>query len=148
MADRQIALAIAASLIRGFEGCRLEPYICQAGKLTVGYGHVTDDRRKILPSQAEGFLLDDLNKTAAAIRLPWDKMTDKQAAACISLAFNIGAGAFNRSSLLAAIRIGEKPKWCAGLFEAWVYVRQNGKLVRSKGLASRRQAEAALYMLQ
>lgn len=40
MIDAGGAAFLAAQLIRKHEGLRLAPYFCQAGRLTVGYGHV------------------------------------------------------------------------------------------------------------
>ena len=32
------AIEIATPLVKRFEGCRLAPYLCPAGKATIGYG--------------------------------------------------------------------------------------------------------------
>ena len=45
-------------LIKQFEGCRLESYVCPAGKLTIGYGHTGPDVKPnmmISQAQAEAF---------------------------------------------------------------------------------------------
>ncbi len=50
-------------LIKEFEGLRLEPYKCDAGVWTIGYGYTKDINQNTKPitnEQAEDFLKDDL----------------------------------------------------------------------------------------
>ena len=50
-------------LIKEFEGLRLEPYKCDAGVWTIGYGHtkgINQNTKPITKEQAEDFLKDDL----------------------------------------------------------------------------------------
>ncbi|MEM6603264.1 MAG: lysozyme [Pseudomonadota bacterium] len=69
------------------------------------------------------------------------KLNKNQSSALISFIYNIGVGAFAKSTLLRKLNkkdfIG-----AAKEFERWIYVQKR----RSKGLIKRRQAEKALFM--
>ena len=143
------ALAIAADLIRGFEGCVLHPYQDVAGVWTIGIGsirmpdgsHVTADTPPITLDQAEAMMMDELQPTAAKVdALCPPDATDAQRAACYSFAYNLGVGAFAGSTLLRLWRAGDTGG-AAAEFPRWVYAA--GKV--SRGLQNRRAAERACF---
>jgi lysozyme len=91
-------------LIKSFEGLKLEPYLCPAKILTIGYGHVilTDESfSKITQEYAVELLKKDLHKfdnaVTSLIKVP---VSQSQFDAMVSLCFNIGVEAFKNSTLL------------------------------------------------
>ena len=50
------------ALIKKFEGCELEAYVCPAGKLTIGYGRIKDveEGDACTQEQAEAWLEEEL----------------------------------------------------------------------------------------
>jgi lysozyme len=140
-----IALVIAANLIRGFEGCVLHPYQDVAGVWTIGIGsvrlpdgsHVTASTPPITRAQAEAMMQAELAPTAARVdALVPAGATEQQRAACYSFAYNLGVGAFAGSTLLRLWRAGDTGG-AAAEFPRWVYAA--GKV--SRGLQNRRAAE-------
>lgn len=61
-------------------------------------------------------------------------------AALISFTYNVGTGAFGRSSVLREINAGNYEKGCKHLYD-WVYITVNGEKVKLKGLQNRRDIE-------
>lgn len=135
----------AAGIIRKYEGLRLAPYFCPAGRLTVGYGHVIlpdEDylRAGIDLDMAEMLLHRDLAWSLFEARRVGRVLTSYQAAALASLVFNIGAEAWQESTIRRLVMAGD---WqgAAAEFQRWVKV--NGQV--SAGLVNRRAAERALF---
>jgi GH24 family phage-related lysozyme (muramidase) len=84
---------LAVSMIKEFEGLKLETYRCSAGVCTIGWGHtegVTPDT-VIRLDQAERYLEQDLKKAENLmdqyIKVP---LSPHQKAALLSLTFNLG----------------------------------------------------------
>ena len=50
------------ALIKKFEGCRLESYLCSAGVLTIGYGHTREvlEGAQITQGEADDMLWEDI----------------------------------------------------------------------------------------
>jgi lysozyme len=71
-------------------------------------------------------------------------LTDGQYAALIDFVFNVGAGAFNGSTLCHYIRTGNMVL-APGQFGLWVHGRVNGQEVVLPGLVRRRAAEVAVW---
>lgn len=79
------------SQLRLDEGLRLRPYLCPAGKLTIGYGRNLDDRGITLP-EAEQMLLNDVNaveKELCAVRV-YTYLDPVRQAVLANMAFNMG----------------------------------------------------------
>lgn len=111
---------------------------------TIGYGHTEDvsPDETIDEHQADVLLESDLADTIGSVNLHMpDGTTQNQFDACVSFAFNVGTGAFERSTLLKLWRAG-KTQVAAGQFKIWCH--DNGKVVQ--GLLNRRTAEAALFL--
>lgn len=135
--------AEGAALVRSFEGLRLEPYRCPAGLLSIGYGHTRTARpgMRITPRQAEQLLKEDLRLAARTVaRLAHVPLNDNQFAALASLVFNIGAAAFERSTLLRLLNRGWYDQVPAQMAR---WNRAGGEALG--GLARRRAAEARLW---
>lgn len=132
-------------LIRRFEGFSAMPYLCPAGYLTVGYGHVVKNpdafRQPITEDEATKILTVDVETAERAVlRLISVPLTDGQFDALVSFTFNLGAGALQRSTLRRKIN-REDHEDAADEFLRWVWA--GGR--KLNGLIRRRQAEAALY---
>ena len=95
----------------------------------------------ITQAQAETYLHLALDKFAAIIRplITWP-VNANQFGACMSLAYNIGPGAFGHSSVLRLLNLGNLTGAQAA-FALWN--KADGKVL--SGLVARRAAEAALF---
>lgn len=134
------------ALIERYEGFSSHAYICPAGVLTIGYGHV------LLPYEfypdginaelARLLLTRDVHKAqSAVIRFIDVPLTQAQFDALVSFTFNVGAAALQRSTLRQVINRAEHTQ-APRQFLRWV--RSNGRILA--GLVARRQAEAILYL--
>lgn len=149
MTEKPIELALP--LIKRFEGFQATPYICPAGKRTVGYGHVIEPGDALTypmtENAAETLLRADIQRFADDLYdlLPDASLTFPMRAALISLMFNIGTGAFAKSTLRTLIK-GHLYEAAANEFMRWDKATVNGKKVVLPGLTTRRAAERALYL--
>jgi len=134
--------------LKRWEGCRLTAYKDPKGIWTIGYGHTSAAGKpyvhkdmKITQQQAEEMLLRDLGQYERAVetgvKVP---LTDNQFAALVSFCYNVGAGAFAKSTLLKKLNRGD---YEAVPVELAKWTRSGNK--RLKGLANRRAAEAGLW---
>ena len=135
------------ALIQRFEGFSATPYLCPAGYLTVGYGHVVkkhvDFTKPITEQEALTILVADVQTAERAVlRLITVPLTNGQFDALVSFTLNLGGGALQRSTLRRKINRGEHADAPAE-FMKWVWA--GGR--KLKGLVKRRAAEAALYRL-
>lgn len=131
-------------LIKQFEGFRRNAYQDSAGVWTIGYGHTRTARQGMIISRTQGeeLLKKDLVRFEKAVR---DRVTvplnQNQFDALISLAFNIGVGAFGGSTLLKRLNQGDY-NGAANEFKRWVHA--GGR--RLKGLVNRREKERQLFL--
>lgn len=148
----------AVDLIKSFEGClkpvadgKLAPYWCPAHVATVGWGTtyyeghrpvkitdapITKERAgQLLGVQLASEYAPSVDKNLKVALHPLSR------GACISLAYNIGTGAFAKSTALRMInqrRFSEVPR-------AFKMYRMGGGRVLA-GLERRRAAEALMFM--
>lgn len=130
-------------IVKASEGLRLKAYICPAGVLTIGYGSTGPHVKPgmvITEAQAEELLRSDLRRFEDAVSVAAPTATDNQFAAMVSLAFNIGEGAFRKSTVLRKHKAGEHVA-AAEAFKLWN--KGGGKVL--PGLVKRRAVEAQLY---
>lgn len=130
--------------IKGWEALRLNRYLDEGGKPTIGYGHLIqpgEDLYKITEPEANGLLLMDLKfaieAVNKAVKVP---INQYQFDALVSFVFNVGASRFYKSTLLKLLNQGD----IAGVrlqFGKWVYV---GKSI-SAGLVNRRAGDLKLF---
>ena len=131
-------------MLKGFESLRLKAYLDVRGILTIGYGHTGPEVVQGLiwtQQQALQALQEDVswavNAVAKAVTVP---LLQNQFDALVSFTFNVGAGAFEGSTLLhllnAANFVGTSEQ-----FAHWVYA---GTML-SSGLVNRRKTEAAMF---
>ncbi len=135
------------ALIKRFEGFAPEIYICPGGWPTVGYGHVVRDHERdqfvdgIDETTAEGLLRRDVETAERAVlRLIRVPLEDGRFDALCSFAFNLGAGALQRSTLRRKVNREEHASVPAE-FRRWVWA--GGR--KLKGLVRRREAEVVIY---
>lgn len=131
--------------LQGYEGLRLAAYRDAGGVWTIGYGHTGPEVVEGLTwtrEEAEAALARDTEWAQAAVRndvtVP---LTQPQFDALVSLVYNIGAGAFARSTLLRLLNAGDY-RGAAEQFLVWNTVQ--GQMVT--GLAVRRAKERAMFL--
>lgn len=138
--------AAGIALIKQFEGVRLRAYKCPANVPTIGYGHTGPDvnlGRQITQAEADDLLIYDLKKFEQGVEQFLDGVpaSSNQFSAMVALAFNIGLGAFAKSSVLRHHRQGNH-ELAAEAFLLWNKAR--GAVL--PGLTRRRKAERELYL--
>lgn len=129
-------------IVKEFEGLRLTAYQDVAGIWTIGYGSTkgVKEGMQITLDEALARLKSDLDEAERGVNTAAPIATDNQFSAMVSLAFNIGVGAFQRSTVLKRHNAGNY----AGAAKAFgMWVRSGGKV--RNGLIRRREAEAELY---
>ncbi len=139
------------NLLRQWEGVRYVPYRDQAGKWTVGVGHVilSDDHYDypLSDTDVDRLLRHDLWKAERSVdRGVTVDLTDNQYAALVCFAFNTGAmGGEHPITLERKLNTGDYTSVPTEL-RRWVNVHINGKLTKSNGLVNRREAEVTLWL--
>lgn len=131
------------------EGNVLTAYRDSVGILTIGVGHTTAagaptvaPGMRITPAESDLILSRDLAKfetaVLAAVKVP---ISQNEFDALVSLAFNIGGGAFAKSTLVRKLNEGDK----AGAAEQFlVWNKAGGKVL--KGLTKRRESERLQFL--
>lgn len=132
-------------LIKSFEGLALKPYLCPAGRLTIGYGHVLKEEEAaalpITEADAEAILQEDVRWAEEAVKAYTKvEINQNQFDALVSFIFNVGRGAFFNSTLLRKLNRKDY-EGAAKEFLRWDKI--NG--TSSQGLARRRRAEMELF---
>ncbi len=136
-------IALTVSMIAYFEGMETKSYKDVVNVTTVCFGHTgTDIISNKIYSESECLAL--LEKDLSKVRREVDplikvEINDNTRAAIYSFAYNVGVGAFARSTLLKKLNAGDQHGACEEM-KRWVYA--GGKVWR--GLVSRRDAESAL----
>lgn len=138
-------------LMKEFEGLRLEAYQDIVGVWTIGYGNTYyEDGTKvkkgdeITKERALDLYTNIMNRFSDQVRnaiVSPDRISDTQFSAMVSLAYNIGIGAFKGSTLLRKVNANPCDPTIPSEFLRWN--KAGGKVIN--GLTRRRQAEADLY---
>jgi lysozyme len=146
---KEEALPIALDIIKKWEGCKLQSYQDIVGIWTIGYGATGPNIKKGLAwtqEQADEDLLSRVKIFAlqidSVLKVP---LTKNQAAAMISLAYNIGANALSKSTVMKKTNLKDF-KAAADAFLLWNKARVDGKLVPVQGLTNRREDERLLFL--
>jgi lysozyme len=140
------------NLIMSFESFSPTVYICPAGKPTIGYGHRVLKGEifngPITKAQALDLLALDLAVAeldiGGLVKVPLNQF---QFDALVCLAFNIGLGNFDSSTLLKKLNAGDY-MGAADEFPRWDKAHVKGVLTQVKGLTRRRAAERALFLVK
>lgn len=136
------ALSLSAAALIGiatFEGYRERAYDDGVGVQTIGFGSTENVKPgdKTDPVRALARLGADADRhakeIASCIRVP---LYQHEFDAYVSFAYNVGAGAFCRSTLAKKLNVGDYAGACAELMR---WNRAGGKVL--PGLVTRRQAE-------
>ena len=129
--------------LKSFEGCRLQAYQDAAKVWTIGYGHTKGVRRgdSITQEEAEKYLREDVEEVEGQILALNLNLTQPQFDALTSFVYNVGIGAFKKSTLLRFIREGRSENDIKKQFYSWVY--SNGRTL--PGLVKRREWEAIRF---
>lgn len=137
--------------IREHEGCVLRVYNDQAGRPTIGVGHLIVPGESyptgtITIEQADELLAKDLKRTAegvdALLEVP---VTQAQYDSIVSFAFNLGVGTLAKSTFLYAINSRAPHAEIRERLARYNKVRVNGKLEVSNGLVKRRAEEGKAW---
>ena len=131
------------ALIREFEGVRLAAYLASVGVPTIGYGHTKGVQMGDTCSQeqADQWLKEDCADAEdcvnSAVSVP---LTQCEFDALVSFVFNLGCGAFRKSTLLRKL-LDSDYDGAAIEFRKWD--KAGGQVLA--GLTRRRAAEARLF---
>lgn len=147
-------LAAALKVIREFESFSASAYPDPGSggdPWTIGWGSTFNEQGKpfkkgdkVSRAEADALLARDVNIAATAVdrELVGVDLNDNQKAALVSFAYNVGSGAFARSTLAKRLQAGEDPNTVAKAELPRWNRGENGVLA---GLARRRVAELALF---
>jgi lysozyme len=147
--------AAGRAFIEREEGVVLRRYNDSAGIPTIGCGHrILSSEMAIYPAgctitqeQADSLLANDLRVAESAVSSHSPNgIGQNMANACISLAFNVGGGAFATSSVARLMASGD---WhgAADAILLFDKLMVGGKLVPSQALAARRMRERTMFLL-
>jgi lysozyme len=135
----------AVNALKEFEGLRLRAYKCPAGVWTVGYGHTGKDVEPymlISEEQAEELFRNDLRFAEIYVEEWNPNCTQGEFDALVSLIYNIGVGAFSRSTLKKRIDANAPVPDIEHQWMRWVY--GGGQIL--PGLKRRRAWEFERYI--
>ena len=132
-------------IVKQFEGCKLKAYKCPAGVWTVGWGSTGPDvteNTTWTQQQADDRLERDLGRFLnGVVRTSPNLMAHpNRLAAVTSFAYNVGIGAYQKSTMRKKI---DAEDWAGAQAEFSRWTRAGGREL--PGLVRRRQAEAQLF---
>jgi len=144
------AIVIAAGAVSHFEGTRNAAYRDPVGVPTICTGHTGPGVRlgqTATDAECRALLEGDLSHAFRVLQAHVDSdrleaMPDTRKAALASFVYNVGSGAFQRSTLLRKLNRGDVAGACREL-DRWVLA--DGR--RLPGLVRRRAAERELCLL-
>lgn len=136
--------------LKNREGFRSKPYLCSAGKLTVGYGTCISKEKgeyykahPLTEQQAHDLMMPHVKSNLALIgkvvRVP---LTQNQVDALVSFIYNIGEEAFERSTMVKKLN-ARLYSAAAEQFARWVH-DDNGKVI--PGLVTRHASERDQFL--
>ena len=136
-------------LIMEHEGVCAKAYICPAGLLTIGCGHVITKRdraaglhkRTLMKQEIIDLLERDIQARIPQVLNLVEQANPNQFGAILSFLFNVGSGNF-RSSTLRRLHNQDEIDAAAEEFPKW---RRGGGRILA-GLVRRREDERALYL--
>lgn len=140
--------SVGINLIKEVEGLELKGYPDPGtgGKpYTIGYGHTGSDvylGKIITEKEAEDLLVKDLKKFEDNLnKVVKVSLSQNEYDALICFMYNIGAGAFNSSTLLKKLNNNDR-EGASNEFKRWN--KANGKILN--GLVKRREKERLLFI--
>ncbi|WP_240724593.1 lysozyme [Halomonas borealis] len=140
------AMSLALGVVSHFEGKENAAYRDPVGVVTICYGHTATARigQSLSDETCSELLAGDLGDAFDAVDDHVDvEMPATRRASLASFVFNVGEGAFQRSTLLRRLNAGRWRDACDELLR-WVYA--DGQWLR--GLDRRRRAERQLCLME
>mgnify|MGYP003667557543 FL=1 len=131
------------SLIKKFEGCRLEAYKCSGGVWTIGYGHTenVNEGDTITQDKADKLLKSDIAQFEVYVNYSVIvELNQCQFDALVAWTFNLGPGNLRESTMLKKLN---KADYTSVPNEMKRWNKAGGKTL--DGLIRRRNAEALLF---
>lgn len=122
------------NLIKSFEGCRLEAYLCPANVWTIGWGHTGSSAypgNSITQSEADKLFNDDIVRYEYPVRY-YDWLNQNQYDALVSFTYNCGSGAL-------------EDVMTSGDITGTMALYKKGGGIVLPGLVRRREAEINLF---
>ncbi|MNN30269.1 Lysozyme RrrD [compost metagenome] len=132
------------SLIKSFEGLRLQAYQDSVGVWTIGYGATRSVQpgMKVSKEQAERMLLSDVKRFEPEVeRLITSPLNQNQWDALVSFTYNLGAANLESSMLRRLLNAGN---YVAAAEQIPRWNKAGGKVL--PGLVRRRAAERELFL--
>ncbi len=140
----------AKEMMREHEGFREEAYLCPSSVWTIGFGNTFYENgqpvrqgHKIDKYRAErlfSYYVDDFSKKIVRL-LAGKTLNENQFSALVSFTYNVGIGAFEKSTLRRKVISNPDDPLIKAEFSRWT--RGGGKVLN--GLVRRRQDESGLY---
>lgn len=131
-------------LIKKYEGCKLNAYLCPANVWTIGFGHTSGVQKgdKCTMVQAEKWLVSDLKKFEKYVEnYVTVELNQNMFDALVSFTYNLGGGNLKKSTLLKLLNKGDY-FGASNEFSKWCYA--GGK--KLNGLVKRRNEEKELFL--
>lgn len=139
---------ICVACVGSFEGLRTKAYLDPVGIPTYCYGETRGARLgdQYTAEQCKDLLADRLEEFNAGVnRCVHVPLPDRRRAAVVSLAYNIGTGAFCKSSIVVKLNAGDVQSACDG-FMAWNKATKAGVRIVLPGLTRRRAEERKMCL--
>ena len=139
-------MALAITIVAGFEGLYPKAYRDPVGIPTICYGHIEGVRMgdTMTVQQCKDLLATDLvaydKAMMACVKVP---LSPQEHAAYLSFAYNVGTGGWCKSTSLRKLNAGDRLGACDGLL-AWNKATKNGRKIVLPGLDRRRKEERIL----
>jgi len=143
-------IAIAVTIVGLFEGLSLTPYFDSVHVKTVCYGATAADHvdltKTYTKTECQDMLANDLPKYDAEIKkcltpAAYAALPPNRHAAMVSFTYNVGGGAFCKSSVARDLNKGKITAACNSLL---LYNRGGGRVIA--GLTTRRKDERTLCL--
>lgn len=128
--------ATLIALVAAWEGKSNDPYRDLVGVWTVCYGETNVPMRRYSSAECEAMLADSLDAYANDVKRLTPHLKGNQLVAATSLSYNIGVGAYARSTVRRRFNAGDLRGGCEAFL---MWTKAGGREV--KGLRKRREAE-------
>lgn len=141
------------AFVKSWEGFEPNAYRDIAGVWTIGYGHTEGfkdgrftESSTVTECESQDLLREDISSRESAIMNAVSvELQQNEFDALVSLVYNIGAGNFQRSTVLRRLNQGDRDG-AADAFLWWNKARVGGALCEVRGLTRRRIAERAMFL--
>jgi lysozyme len=135
------------ALIKKFEGCKLEAYLCSAGVPTIAFGRTKNVKigDTCTQEQADAWLKEELEEYTSYVNdAVTQPLNQNQIDAMVSWTYNLGPTNLKSSTALKLLNLAEYEGVPAQL-KRWNKATVNGEKKVLDGLVRRREAEALMF---